>query len=70
MNKLDMTYAGKLNSKINVIVEKKLDLLFTIEGSTGNPTTTSIKINNNLMITFDYQELKKIVEGEDENKDN
>ena len=38
-----------------------------IDGKTGKPTTTSILIKDDkeefLMITFDYQELKKIVEG-------
>jgi len=41
---------------------------YTIDGKTGKPTTISILINDGkfkkkefLMITFDYQELKKIV---------
>ena len=65
MEKIDLTYAGKIKTLINVINVKELDLLYTIDGKTGLATTTSIKIDDNLMITFDYQELKKIVEGAD-----
>lgn len=65
MEKIDLTYAGKIKTLINVINVKGLDLLYTIDGKTGLATTTSIKIDDNLMITFDYQELKKIVEGAD-----
>ena len=67
MNKIDLTYSGKLTTFINVLEKKKLDLRYTIDGKTGLPTTTSILIKEGnkdfLMITFDYQELKKIVEG-------
>ena len=66
MNKIDFTYSGKLNTLINVIDKKKLDVNYTIDGKTGKPTTTSILIYDDgkdmLMITFDYQELKKLVE--------
>ena len=64
--KVDLTYSGKLTTLINVIEKKKLDVNYTIEGKSGKPTTTSILIKDGkedfLMITFDYQELKKIVE--------
>lgn len=67
--KIDLTYSGKLTTLINVLEKKELDVNYTIDGKTGKPTTTSILINdsalNYLMITFDYQELKKIVEKED-----
>ena len=66
MNKIDFTYSGKLNTLINVTNKEKLDVNYTIDGKTGKTTTTSILIyddgENMLMITFDYQELKKIVE--------
>lgn len=64
MEKIDLTYSGKLRTSINVIEDKKLDVNYTIDGKTGKPTTTSILIKDGedfLMITFDYQELKKIV---------
>ena len=65
MTKIDLTYSGKLRTLVNVLSEKKLDVNYTIDGNTGKPTTTSILINDDekdfLMITFDYQELKKIV---------
>ena len=64
MNKIDLTYSGKLRTLINVVEDKKLDVNYIIDGKTGKPTTTSILVKdgkNFLMITFDYQELKKIV---------
>lgn len=65
MTKVDLTYSGKLRTLINVLEDKKLDVNYTIDGKSGKPTTTSILIRNGkedfLMITFDYQELKKIV---------
>lgn len=66
MNKIDLTYSGKLRTLINVLEDKKLDVNYTIDGKTGKPTTTSILIKDSkedfLMITFDYQELKKLIE--------
>lgn len=67
MQKIDLTYSGKLTALINVLEKKELDVNYTIDGKTGEPTTTSILIKNGLdflMITFDYQELKKLVEGD------
>ena len=68
--KIDLTYHGKLNTLINVIEKKKLDVNYTVDGKTGKPTTTSILIKEDkkdfLMITFDYQELKKIVGDSDD----
>lgn len=67
--KIDLTYSGKLTTLINVVEKKKLDVNYTVDGKTGKTTTTSILIKDSekdfLMITFDYQELKKIVEKED-----
>ena len=67
MKKIDLTYSGKLKTLINVLEKKKLDVNYTIDGKSGKPTTTSILIRDGrkdfLMITFDYQDLKKIVEG-------
>lgn len=64
MNKIDLTYSGNLRTLINVMEDKKLNVNYTIDGKTGKPTTTSILIKDGkdfLMITFDYQELKKLV---------
>lgn len=65
MNKIDITYNGKLETLINVVQNKNLDVNYTIDGKTDKVTTTSILINDDendfLMITFDYQELKKLV---------
>lgn len=67
MKKIDLTYSGKLRTLINILENKKLDVNYTIDGKTGLPTTTSILIKDGkedfLMITFDYQELKNIVES-------
>ena len=67
MEKIDLTYGDKLRTLINVVEEKELFVNYTIDGKTGKPTTTSILIKDGedfLMITFDYQELKKIVGDE------
>ena len=68
MNRIDLTYGGKLKTLINIVNEGNLDVRYTIDGETGKPTTTSILIYEDkedmLMITFNYQELKKLVEGE------
>ena len=65
MNKTDLTYNGKLETLINILENKRLDVNYTIDGDTGKVTTTSILIKDSkedfLMITFDYQELKKLV---------
>lgn len=65
MNKIDITYNRKLETLINVVQNKNLDVNYTVDGKTGKVTTTSILINDDkndfLMITFDYQELKKLV---------
>lgn len=66
--KVDLTFSGKLTTLINILNKQELDVLYTIDGKTGKPTTTSIKIyegenaSEMLMITFDFQELKRIVE--------
>ena len=71
--KIDLTYGGKLTTLINVMEKKKLDVNYTIDGKTGKTTTTSILINgdndNFLMITFDYQELKELVESNSKESD-
>ena len=66
MNKIDLTYGGKLDTLINVVKKSKIDILYTIDGATGKPTTASLKTNGAMMITFNYQDLKKIIEGNDE----
>ena len=69
MNEIDLTYGGKLKGLINVIEDKTFDILYTIKGKTGEITTTSILIQENpmIMITFNYQDLKKIL-GDEENE--
>lgn len=66
--KIDLTYGGKIKGLINAIIPKKFEVNYTIDGKTGKTTTTSILINedkdNFLMITFNYQDLKKLVERE------
>lgn len=63
-DRIDLTYSGKLRTLINIVEDKKLDVNYTIDGKSGKPTTTSILIKDGedfLMITFNYQELKKLV---------
>ena len=69
MNEIDLTYGGKLKGLIKVIEDKTFDILYTIKGKTGEITTTSILIQENpmIMITFNYQDLKKIL-GDEENE--
>lgn len=68
MNKIDLTYGGKIKGLENVIKERYFDINYTIDGKTGKTTTTSILINGDkdsfLMITFNYQDLKKLVDKE------
>ena len=69
MNRLDITYGGEIKGMINVIDKKIFQVNYTVEGDTKKPTTTSILIKEDkkdfLMITFNYQDLKKLIEGED-----
>ena len=72
MNRVDITYDGEIKGMINVIDKKTFQVNYTIEGDTQKPSTTSILIKEDkkdfLMITFNYQDLKKLIEGdEDEN---
>ena len=67
MEKIDLTYGGKIKGLINAIYNKTFEVNYTIDGKTGKTTTTSILIDsddkgNLLMITFNYQDLKKLVE--------
>ena len=68
MERVDLTFDGELDIRVNVVDEKKTIVNYTIEGDTGKTTTTSILINEDplLMVTFDYQKLKEICEGKDE----
>ena len=65
MNKVDLIYSGKLKGLVNALTVKNFDVDYTIDGETGETTTTSILINGNnknfLMITFNYQDLKRLV---------
>ena len=64
MNKIDLTYGGKLKCLFNAKKRVNLDVNYTIDGKTGKTTTTSIAIclEPLFMVTFDYQELKELVE--------
>lgn len=66
MDKIDLTYSGKVDTLVNILKEKKMDVNYTIDGETGKATTMSFLIDdsedNFLMITFDYQELRRLVE--------
>ena len=64
MNKIDLTYSGEIPARINVLKEKNMLVNYTIDGETGEVTTTSFLIDEEkmLMVTFDYQDLKKLVE--------
>lgn len=68
MYKIDLTYDGKIDAYITggkkTLEYKKLDVDYTVDGRTGKTTTTSILISNEplFMITFDYQQLKELVE--------
>ena len=68
MNKIDLTYSGEIDGMLNAIQEKKLLVDYTVEGDTGKATTTSILLTNEwdapiFMVSFDYQELKELIEG-------
>ena len=68
METIDLTFSGEIDGMLNGIEEKKLLINYTIEGATGNTTTTSLLLTDEwdapiFMVTFGYQELKKIVEG-------
>ena len=63
MKKIDLTYGGKLRTLFNAQKKANLNVNYTIDGKTGQPTTTSICIclDPLFMITFDYQDLKELV---------
>ncbi len=72
IDKIDLTYGGKIKALVSSVDGNELfnatmmEINYTIDGKTGETTTTSfwIKgINDKLfMLTFDFQELKKLVE--------
>lgn len=63
---IDVTYGGQIKALKN-LVPMKMEVNYTVEGKSGETTTTSFLINadneNFLMVTFNYQELKKLIEG-------
>lgn len=68
MNRIDLTYSGEIQGMLNAIENKKLLVDYTIESDTGKATTTSILLTNEFdapifMVTFNYQELKELIEG-------
>lgn len=68
---IDVTYGGQIKALKN-LEPMKMEVNYTIEGKSGETTTTSFLINadneNFLMVTFNYQELKKLIEGENKNE--
>lgn len=67
---MGLTFDGKLQAYVtdekNALENKKLVINYTVDSLTKEVTTTSILIEEEplFMITFDYQDLKAIVEGE------
>ena len=63
-NNIDVTYGGQIKALKN-LEPMKMEVNYTIEGKTGKTTTTSFLIDkeNFIMVTFNYQELKKLIEG-------
>ena len=63
IDSIDITYSGKLKILTDILTVNTIEVLFTIEGKTGKPTTTSLVLDDGTMITFNFQQLKKIVES-------
>ena len=61
---IDVTYGGQIKALKN-LEPIKMEVNYTIEGKSGKTTTTSFLIDkeNFIMVTFNYQELKKLIEG-------
>jgi hypothetical protein len=71
-NNIDVTYGGQIKALKN-LEPMKMEVNYTIEGKSGKTTTTSFLIDkeNFIMVTFNYQELKKLIEGgKDERRTN
>lgn len=68
MERVDLTYSGVLKARKNVFEKENILVDYTVEGDTGKVTTTSFLLKEDplLMITFNYQDLKKMIEGEEE----
>ena len=62
IDSIDITYSGKLKILTDILTVNTIEVLYTVEGKTGKPTTTSLVLDDGTMITFDFQQLKKIVE--------
>lgn len=64
MNDVDLTFDGVLNGMLS-LEDKAFKVLYTIDHKTNEPTTVSILVDKEkmLMVTFNYQDLKKIVEN-------
>ena len=61
---IDVTYGGQIKALKN-LEPMKMEVNYTVEGKSGKTTTTSFLIvkENFIMVTFNYQELKKLIEG-------
>lgn len=62
---VDLTYSSELKIVLFGITPKTIDILYTIEGKTEKPTTTSFILDDETMITFDFQQLKKLLNPHD-----
>lgn len=72
MDKIDLTFGGKIRGFVsdelgNCLESKTIYVDYTIEGDSGKPTTTSLLLREEplVMVTFDYQALKQLVEGKE-----
>ena len=63
IDSIDITYSGKLKILTDILTVNTIEVLYTIEGKTGKPTTTSLVLDDGTMIIFNFQQLKKIVES-------
>ena len=64
MNKLSLTYESKLNGMINVGDPTDYKIMFNVDSETNEVSTISIRLvdKNIYIFSFDYQDLKKLVE--------
>lgn len=64
MNKLSLTYESKLKGMINVGDPTDYKIMFNVDSETNEVSTISIRLvdKNIYIFSFDYQDLKKLVE--------
>ena len=64
MSKLSLTYESKLKGMINVGDPEEYKILFTVDNETNEISNIAIRLadKNIFMFSFDYRNLKKLVE--------